>query len=124
MGQVLDLNKFLLACFIFFIANIMAWFQTSIFKMTDWSEKTQVLMVVTLGIPISISYYYAWKFGSESLNSWWACRLLGFGISFLVFPFLTHLILHESMFKPKVLVSIFLSILIVFIQVYWPDNRG
>lgn len=85
-------------------------------------DKYQLAFAILLGVPIALGYFYAWKFAYDGLGSWWSCRLLGFGISFLVFPVLTHYLLKETMFRPKILVCIFLSILIVSIQVFWNET--
>jgi len=49
----------------------------------------------------------------------WGPRLLGFGLSYLVFPVLTYYYFGESMFAPKTLICIGLSFSIVGIQVFW-----
>jgi hypothetical protein len=103
-----DPYKFWICCLIFFLTDIMVWFQ----------------IVVLLAIPIGLGYFYAWQYGVEGLGSWWACRLVGFGITFAVFPVLTHVLLGESIFKPKTMISVFLSIVIVLIQVMWPSEKN
>ena len=49
----------------------------------------------------------------------WAARMLGFGMSYLTFPFLTWWLLNESMFTTKTMLCVFLSIMIVGIQLFW-----
>jgi len=123
MPEILDLNKFLLSCLIFFLTDTIVWFQLNGYRVSDYINKHQILFVVLLAIPIALGYFYAWKFAYDGLGSWWSCRLLGFGISFLIFPILTHFLLHESMFRPKILTCIILSVVIVMAQVYWPEDK-
>jgi hypothetical protein len=55
----------------------------------------------------------------DATHEAWAARMLGFGMSYLTFPFLTWWLLHESMFTTKTMLCIFLSIMIVGIQLFW-----
>lgn len=118
-----DPYKFWICCLIFFITDILVWFQINSKFVWNWADQHAVLLVVFLAIPIGLGYFYAWQYGVEGLGSWWACRLLGFGISFAVFPVLTHVLLGESIFRPKTMVSVLLSIIIVLIQVMWPGEK-
>tara|TARA_R110000751_G_scaffold46421_4_gene104498 strand:+ start:346 stop:531 length:186 start_codon:yes stop_codon:yes gene_type:complete len=59
------------------------------------------------------------KFAVEEMGEAWGPRLLGFGLSYLVFPFLTYYYFGESVFSPKTLICIILSVIIVGIQVFW-----
>jgi hypothetical protein len=49
----------------------------------------------------------------------WTARLLAFAASYLVFPFLTWWIMHESPFTTKTIVCILLSFVIVAVQLFW-----
>ena len=76
--------------------------------------------MVTLAIPTSLAAYYASRFTYAALDEQvWAVRFIGFGTSYLVFPLLTWWLLKESMFTPKTLICIMLSMLIIAIQVFW-----
>lgn len=124
MPEVLDLNKFILSCIIFVLTDVIVWFQLNGYRISDYLNKHQVIFVCLLAIPIALGYFYAWKFAFDGLGSWWSCRLLGFGLSFLVYPILTHALLHESMFRPKILTCILLSVVIVMAQVFWPEKEN
>lgn len=121
MPENFVLDKFLIAAAIFFVTDIFVWFQINGYKVFDIMNKYQIPFVMALSIPIGLGYLYAWKFAYAGLGSWWSCRLMGFGISFLVFPALTHYFLGESMFRPKILICILLSLVIVGIQVSWVE---
>lgn len=123
MIDVLDVNKLLLSCIMFLLTDIFVWFQLNGYKLFDWANKNQILFVSILAIPIALGYFHAWKFAFDGLGSWWSSRLLGFGLSFFVYPILTHIFLGESMFRPKVLICVLLSIAIVTIQVSWPEIK-
>jgi hypothetical protein len=45
--------------------------------------------------------------------------LLGFGVSYFTFPFLTWWLLNESMFTTKTMLCVALSFIIVAIQLFW-----
>ena len=83
------------------------------------SEKS-LLISLALGVPISGLANFGSRFTYDALeNSAWAVRFVAFGTSYLVFPFLTWWMLKESMFTPKTLTCIGLSLIIVAIQVFW-----
>lgn len=123
MPDILNVNKFLWSCLLFFSVNIMAWFQINGYKISAFMERHQIASTVLLGVPISLGFFYAWKLAYEGLGSLWSVRLLSFGLSFLVFPILTHFLLGETLFRPKIITCILLSIVIVMTQVYWPENN-
>jgi len=77
-------------------------------------------LMIALSIPTSIFGYYAHKLCFEGLGeSAWALKFVAMGVSYIVFPIMTWILLGESMLTPKVLVSIFLSAIILWIQVNW-----
>jgi hypothetical protein len=70
-------------------------------------------------VPTSLLAYYGSRVGYSALNdSAWSVRFLGFGLSYLVFPVLTWLLLGETMFTLKTGLCIFLSFTIISIQVW------
>lgn len=72
---------------------------------------------LTLAIPISICGYFGSRFLYNHFSSAWSIRFIGFGISYLVFPFMTWFLLGETMFTLKTTICIFLSFCIILIQV-------
>ena len=70
-----------------------------------------------LAIPIATCGYFGSKFLYASADSVWSIRFIGFGLSYLVFPFMTWYLLGESMFTIKTILCIFLSFCIILIQV-------
>ena len=73
---------------------------------------------ITLAIPISLCGYFGSKFLYSYLTSVWSVRFIGFGLSYLVFPFMTWYLLGESMFTIKTILCLILSICIILIQVF------
>ena len=52
----------------------------------------------------------------------WSARLIGFALSFTIFPVLTWYMLGESMFRPKVLICIALAVGILLVQLFYPES--
>tara|TARA_Y100001970_G_scaffold251455_1_gene324349 strand:- start:51396 stop:51734 length:339 start_codon:yes stop_codon:yes gene_type:complete len=76
-----------------------------------------LLICVALAIPISICGYFGSRFLYAHFSSAWSIRFIGFGLSYLVFPFMTWFLLGETMFTLKTAICIFLSFCIILIQV-------
>ncbi len=73
---------------------------------------------LTLAIPIATCGYFGSKYLYAHFDSAWSIRFVGFGISYLVFPFMTWYLLGETMFTVKTLLCIILSLCIILIQVF------
>jgi hypothetical protein len=71
------------------------------------------------GVPASLCFWYATRMIVDTTSEAWTARLLGFGISYLTFPLLTWWLLNESMFTSKTMLCVFLSFLIIVIQLGW-----
>ena len=74
------------------------------------------LTLILVSIPVTYLYYYSWNVFSSITGSVWSARFIFFGLSYLVFPFLAFYILGESAFNAKNIISVILSLVIVFIQ--------
>lgn len=110
--------NFFIGVFLFIIMHVLVWFSTNLQLVEKFNSVNTLLLTVALAIPTSLAGYYGTKLIYNSLqDSLWAVRFIGFGVSYLVFPILTWTMLGESMFTLKTLLCIFLSILIVLIQV-------
>ena len=111
----------LVYCFLCCIGlHILAWFSTNMQLMSNfsWSSKS-LLIAVCFAIPCTLFAYYGTKFGYAALGeSAWGARFFIHATSYLVFPFLTWWLLGESMFTVKTMVSVFLSLLIILVQIY------
>jgi len=118
-------NTFWMGIVCFLCLHCCVWMTTN-FQFIDTSEKSFISTVSPfwlmffLAIPTSIFGYYAHKFCFDGLGeSAWALKFVAMGVSYIVFPIMTWILLGESMLTPKVLVSIFLSAIILWIQVNW-----
>ena len=110
-----NINKEIIICLlIVFVTQILIWFQLNGQLKWDW-WKNNILAVGLMGIPISISLFYATKIGYEGFGALWPIRLLGFATGMLTFPILTYLLLGEGI-TLKTGISILLSIVILLLQ--------
>ena len=102
--------------------HCFVWVASNWQLMDGVNNKAALMVSIALAIPISLLGFYGTKIAYVALESAWAVRLLAFGISYLTFPIMTWVFLRESPFAIKTLVCIGLSITIVFIQVFLPNN--
>ena len=116
---------FYFGIFLFLLSHIFIWisvcFQFIDFdKESFWATVNSFWFMICLAIPTSICSYYANKICYQALeDSAWALKFFASGTSYIIFPLMTWFLLKESMFTPKVLVSLFLSAIIIWIQVKW-----
>jgi len=64
-------------------------------------------------------YILATKEIVEETGLLWSSKLIGFGVSNVVFAFFSLSIMKEGMLNPKTLSCFILSLLIIGIQVWW-----
>ena len=111
------INKYIvLAIGIFFLNNILIWYQLNSQLVWDWAKGTKSMWIMSLmGIPISLMFWYATKIGYEGFGNLWAVRFMGFATSMLTFPVMTWLYLGEAI-TLKTLVTILLAFIIMLLQ--------
>ena len=103
-----------LCCLILFLSQIVIWFQLN--GQLIWDKfKDNFLLLSLLGIPISLSWLYATKFGYEGFGNLWSIRLIGFAVGMMTFPFITYIMLGEGI-TIKTGISILLAIIIMILQ--------
>ena len=90
--------------------------------MWDWWKDHPILTVMIFSLPAAFCFFYGWTLIVGELNSLWAARLIGFALSFTVFPILTWHFMGESMFRPKVLICVVLAIIIILTQLFYPEK--
>ena len=104
----------------FTLMHVAVWFASNLQFIDGWKDNS-FLIAMVLSLPITCLAYMGTKFTYHALNdSAWSSRFIGFGTSWLVFPLLTWLILHESMLTPKTIICIGLSFIIIGVQVWMP----
>lgn len=113
------MSDLFLAVLFTILAQTITWFQVnSQFIWQFWIDKP-ILSAVALGLPSSLTFWYAAHYSYAYFGNLWSTRFVVFGLSYITFPIMTYLIANESMFEPKTLVCIALSIMIMLIQLYW-----
>ncbi len=108
-----------LSVVLFTILHTLVWFSTNLQFVKGIETSKSLFIAIVLSIPITLCAFFATRIAYSALSdSLWSVRFIAFGISYLVFPILTWTVLGESMFTLKTLTCIFLSIVIVCIQVF------
>ena len=111
-------HKLYLAAALILAGHIAAWYGTFSISIWKWFKENIHLIPFIFAIPTQYFFLYGMKFAVEELGEAWGARLLGFGLSYLVFPILTYYYFGEDMFAPKTLTCIGLSFVIILIQVF------
>ena len=112
-------SKVLLACGLFALGQAMAWFQVNSQFVWEWWKGRPIVAVALYSIPTGLCFWYGVKMCYEEMGEIWGPRFLIFSMSYLTFPLLTWHFLGESMFTLKTMVCVFLSMMIVGVQLFW-----
>jgi hypothetical protein len=113
------LLKISLGVILLCLMHICVWWGTNAQLLDSYSQKKAFWWAVFLSIPITLFAFYATRILYESVcGSLWAVRFIGFGVSYLIFPIMTWYFLGESMLTVKTVSCIFLSGIIVAIQIF------
>ena len=111
-------NSVIIGLLLYFVTHIIIWFQVNGQFVWPWAKENPMLMAL-LGFPISYILIIATKFivaGFDGLL--WPGRLVGFGSGMIVMAILTWCMLGEGL-STKTLVSLFLAVTLVMLQVFW-----
>ena len=111
--------KTLIGIALFAIGNILAWFQFNSQFVWEWWQDRPILSNVIFAIPMGLCFWYAIKYIVEDSGELWASKLIGFGTSNVIFAIFTYALVRESIFTAKTLSCLFLSVLIIGIQILW-----
>ena len=111
------INKYIvLTIVIFLLNNVLIWYQLNSQLVWDWAKGTKSMLFMSLmGIPISILFWYATKWGYIGFGNLWAVRFMGFATSMLTFPIMTYLYLNEPM-TFKTILTLGLALIIMILQ--------
>jgi len=115
----LPTSNLLLACLLFALGQTMGWFQLNSQFVWDWWEDKPLLATVLYCIPTGLCFWYGIRMAYSEMGEVWGPRFLIFSMSYLTFPFLTWYFLGESMFTAKTMLCVFLSFMIVSVQLFW-----
>ena len=103
---------------LFLGAHLITWFQLNGQFLWGWFKENTLLLAIC-GIPISYLYIYATKATVEHFDGiMWPARFIGFGVGILVYALLVGVFFKEGI-TLKTLVSLLLSVSLIFIQVFW-----
>ena len=103
----------------FLVAHTLAWFQLNSQFVWEWWQDKPLVAVGIFSIPMGLCFWHGTKFLVADTVELWSSRLVAFAASYLIFPLLTWWLAHESPFTTKTLICIFLSCLIVAVQLFW-----
>ena len=111
------INRYaILTILIFLLNNILIWYQLNSQLVWDWAKGTKSMWIMSiLGIPISLLFWLATKWGYIGFGNLWAVRFMGFATSMLTFPIMTWLYLGETI-TLKTLITILLATVIMVLQ--------
>ena len=111
------INKYIvLTVGIFILNNILIWYQLNSQLVWDWAKGTKSMWLMSLmGIPISLLFWYATKWGYIGFGNLWSVRFLGFATSMMTFPIMTWLYLGEVM-TIKTILTLGLAVIIMLLQ--------
>ena len=108
----------LLTIGIFLLNNVLIWYQLNSQLVWEWAKGYKSMLLMSLlGVPISILFWYATKWGYIGFGKQWAVRFMGFATSMLTFPIMTYFYLGEPM-SLKTLLTLGLAIIIMIIQLF------
>lgn len=103
---------------LFTLGQCLGWFQLNAQYLSEWWVDRPFVAALTLGVPTSVAFWYAWRIIVESTGSVWTARFIGSSTGLILFPILTWFLLGESMLTAKTMVCFFLAVLIVLIQLF------
>ena len=100
------------------VINIFVWIQMNgqfIKGAPAWLSSKA--LILAMGAPLGLSFWYATKWGYIGFGNLWAVRFMGFATSMLTFPIMTYFYLGEPM-SLKTLLTLGLAIIIMIIQLF------
>ena len=111
-------KNILLSCLFFFIGHVLIWFQLNgQFIWKSWRDN--MLIVSLLGIPVSIFFLLATKWGVSAFGGlFWPPRFIGFSVGIIIYGLMVSYYFNED-FTLKTMITLILALIIVTIQVFW-----
>ena len=112
-------KELLIGILAYVAAHILTFFQLNgqFFKM-DWFRKNEIV-VAACGIILSFFYIWGTKYTVAGLGGLlWPSRFIGFGIGMIIYAVGVSYFFNEGI-TTKTGVSLFLSLILIIIQVLW-----
>lgn len=119
--ETINIKSLIISSSLLVVINILIWFSNN-YQFINYIKNRALIICIILAIPISILSFYATKYGYDALNSIWSLKLIAFGISNIIFVFLTWTLMKESPLTFKTLACLFLSFIIISIQIFVPKG--
>jgi hypothetical protein len=115
----MDYLKLLYGCLTLLFAQIMVWFQVYGPLNIEFLKNNKKWLPYLIAIPISYLFIKGVELTTDAFKGqMWPSRFLTFSLGALSFPLLTYYFISEGI-NMKTLVCIFLSVLILIIQIFW-----
>ena len=113
----------LISCVIFFIGQLLVWFQLNGQFVWKWFDKNPILLSL-IGVPISYLFIVATKYGYDGFDGLlWPQRLVVFALGIASFAFCTYWFLGEAL-NMKTQISLALAVILCCIQVFLENDRS
>ena len=104
---------------LFFVGQVLIWFQTNAQFLNDWAKEHPFLMSCTFSVPISYMFIKATALVVNHFDGLlWPGRFIGFASGVVSFAFLSYIFMGEGI-TVKTGLSLLLAVIIVCIQVFW-----
>ena len=111
------INKYIvISIIVCLLCQILVWYQLNSQLVWDWAKGTKSMWLMSLlGVPISMLFWYATKWGYIGFGNLWSVRFLGFATSMMTFPIMTYFYLGETI-TVKTFITIILAFIIMLLQ--------
>ena len=104
----------------FFVAHVLTFYQLNgqFLKSTDWF-RNNVTIVAAAGVILSFFYIWGTKYAVQGMGGLlWPARFIGFGVGMIIYAVMVNYHFSEGI-NSKTWVSLALSCLLIYIQVFW-----
>lgn len=113
------MNKLIISILLFLLGNILIWFQTNGQFLWKWFEKHPISLSFIFGGFISYCFIFATRYSYQYFdNLIWPGKFVGFSTGIICYAIMTYVLMQEGL-TLKTLMSLFLALLIILIQVFW-----
>jgi len=104
------------------VASSLSWFQANLQFISRWWHDRPTLTIVLFSLPISFFFFFGWRYLVEFYDhEIWAARFICFAIGILFFSLFSYIFEMQAP-NAKSAICIMLSLMIIFIQSYFPDE--
>jgi hypothetical protein len=112
------MKNLLISTIFYLIAHALVWFQMNgQFMWRSW--KGNILLVSLIGIPASIFFIWATKWGVKGFDGLlWPNRFVSFAIGIFVYGFFVNYFFNEAI-NLKTIITLILALMILLVQIFW-----